>query len=161
MTLADFPKIDRTGPETPRETGRSAKRLKRSASKPESIAPLRSPEREEARGEERREDRSFELEYLLSKLDEVGLRLTRFCSLKVLEEYKQTLSALIGVALRSMEVERELRITRRGKEALVVVREIDEKVAKIASLIASREADRVRITQLVEEIKGCVADLLA
>lgn len=159
--MSDFPKIDRTGPETPKETGRSARRPKRSASRPEAITPLGTA-KEEGRGEGgRREGRSFELEYLLSRLDEVGLRLTRFCSLKVLEEYRQTLGSLIETALKAMEVERELRITRRGKEVLVVVREIDERVAKIASLIASREADRVRITQLVEEIKGCVADLLA
>ncbi len=155
-------RIDKSMPHLNRERTEQSKKSKTqkkaSSDKVKEVLPQEKSKQDLSH---QRRYRSYELHELIVKLDKVGQNLIKYCTMKVLEEYKQVLGAIIEFAVKRNEVIPEYKFTRKGKQVFVSIKQIEDRLTEITEMILNRESQRVKITQLIEEIKGAVLDLIS
>jgi len=95
---------------------------------------------------------------LLKRLDEVADKLFRFPSQGVLEEYKSVVRELLQQAQGLLQIRQEFSMT--SGAAFKLITRVHEGLSQMEKVL-SREAKRVKLMKLANDIKGCLVSLLA
>ena len=100
-----------------------------------------------------------ETQRLISELDSVGSMLTQHPTTALMSRYRQ----LVGMALEKVknasQLKREFKWKRTERAMYITIARTEEALEELDEAIM-KEADRVKVLALIDEIKGCLISLL-
>jgi uncharacterized protein YaaR (DUF327 family) len=96
---------------------------------------------------------------LLERLDVITTKLSVFPAERLLLEYKSILRELLVRAMRGFSLRRDLKWRRTDRSTYVTIEKAEAAMTELEDVF-SKESDRTRAFQLMEEIKGCLISLL-
>lgn len=100
----------------------------------------------------------LELRELLDEVDEVSRQLFRFPSPGLMARYRALVGQLLLRAEKGLRVRKDLRWRRTDRTTYVVIERAERAIAEIEEVL-SREGERTRLLELLEEVKGCLISL--
>jgi uncharacterized protein YaaR (DUF327 family) len=101
----------------------------------------------------------IETRRLIDEIDAVGAQLSRFPTLTVMSRYRELVRAALDKARSGVRLKRDFKWRRTERSMFVTIERTEEALEEIEGLL-EREADRTRMFELVDEIKGCLISLL-
>jgi len=101
------------------------------------------------------------LKELITKMGDLGQKLTEKMDLSTLKEYKKTIKEMLSITIYSShEYYREYLLDRKGRhKTFGIIKKIDETMDKLTQEIIKNEKDSIKILSYIDEIKGLIVDL--
>lgn len=111
--------------------------------------------------EHHNEDLHKELDVLLKKLDEIGVKLVNKFSVYDLKEYKEVLRRFMSeVNSKSYKLFEETGWTRHGRPKVYQrLEELDKEMQELSRLVISKQKDPIKILKKLDIIRGLIVDL--
>ncbi|GHV54236.1 hypothetical protein FACS1894216_13850 [Synergistales bacterium] len=101
----------------------------------------------------------IETRQLIDEIEAIGAQLSRFPTLTMMARYRELVRAALDKARSGVRLKRDFKWRRTERSMFVTIERTEEALEEIEALLG-READRTRMFELVEEIKGCLISLL-
>lgn len=101
------------------------------------------------------------LNELQEKIFKKGEKLKESADLKVLQEYRQLISELLGEAASNAYacVKSSLFDAKGRHKIFFVIRNVNEKLEELAREVLSGQEDNIKLLQMVDDIRGMLVDL--
>lgn len=99
-----------------------------------------------------------EVQLLLSEMDEIAEQLFRFPSRKLLQHYRLLTGKIMYLAEQKYHINRKFNWKRGGNTVMVTIEKTESLLDEL-EVILTREGERTRLYEVLEEIKGCVISL--
>lgn len=98
---------------------------------------------------------------LQERIHKQGEKLKEKADLKMLQEYRQLISELLGEAASNAYacIKSSLFDAKGRHKVFFVIRSVNQKLEEIASEILSDQVDNIKLLQMVDDIRGMLVDL--
>ena len=101
----------------------------------------------------------LETKRLLENLEILGSQLSRFPTMTLLHQYRGLVKQLLDKVRRNMHNKKEYKWRRTERSMFVYVERVEDALTELEEGLL-REGERIKMLQLMEEIKGCLISLL-
>ncbi|MGI6252976.1 MAG: DUF327 family protein [Aminivibrio sp.] len=100
-----------------------------------------------------------EIRELLARLDIIASRIGRFPAEGDLRLYRELVRELLRRAVGGLRIKRDMKWRRNDRNLFVTIEKTEAALEELEEIF-SREGERTRVLQLMEEVKGCLISLL-